>query len=317
MSATLTIATTCKPFRREVARIQRNALASWLRLSPRPEVLVFGDEYGVAETCTALGARHLPRVERSDAGTPIVSGLMEAAERVARGDVVALVNADILLTSGLYAAVAAVRERCDRWLMISRRWNLDFPGFYDPTLSASEGELLSRARREGVLEPRFGGVDVFVFPRGTWNEGPLPPFAIGRGRWDSAILYEARRRGLPVIDATDVASNVHQSHDYSHHPHAAEGVFKGPEALRNEALLGGDAFIFSALDATHVLDARGLRRNIVWHPVLALRAWATLSALHPALRPPRPVVGLAAQVWRRARRARNRMRRVVGTSAQL
>lgn len=308
MKLALSIATTCKPFRGDAARIQRNALASWANLSPRPEVLVFGDEPGVAEACAEFGARQVPKVERSTAGTPLLSGLVEGAEREARSQVLALVNADILLTSGLHAAVERVSQRFDRWLLIARRWNLDFPDELDAGSQEWEERLMARARRDGVLEPPFGGVDVFVFPRGVWGEESLPPFAIGRGRWDSAILFEARRRGLAVVDATDVVPNVHQNHDYSHHPHATQGVFKGPEAIRNEALLGGEEFIFSALDATHRLDARGLRRNRVWHPMFALRKLATLPALHPALAWMRPAVRAAAPLWRHARRFGNAMR---------
>ena len=74
-----TIATTCKPFEGLAARIQRNALSSWARISPRPEVLVLGDEPGVAEICQRLGFRQVTDIERNEFGTPIVSGLFERA----------------------------------------------------------------------------------------------------------------------------------------------------------------------------------------------------------------------------------------------
>jgi hypothetical protein len=64
-----------------------------------------------------------------------------------------------------------------------------------------------------------------------------------------------------VIDATDRVTCVHPNHDYSHHPGNTAGVYKGPEAVRNESLLGGPQFIFSALNATHVLGPSGIRRR--------------------------------------------------------
>lgn len=309
MSVALTIGTTCKPFRGAAERIQRNALASWVHLAPRPEVIVFGDEPGVAEICAELGARQVPGIERSEAGTPLVSALVEGLEREAKSDVLALVNADILLTSGLYDAVRHVGERFDRWLLIARRWDLNLDELLDFTASDWEECLVRRARTEGVLVPRFHGVDVFVFPRGAWGAEPLPPFAIGRGRWDSGILYQARRRRLAVVDATAAAPNIHQNHDYSHHPDAARGVLKGPEAVGNKALLGGEAFIFSALNATHLLDEHGLRPNRVWNPVLVLRKLGTLPAQVPALRPLAPAVSALLPAWRGWRRLADGVRR--------
>jgi len=308
MTPALTIITTCKPFRGDAERTQRNALESWVRLEPRPEVIVFGDEPGVADVCVELGVRNVPEVERSAAGTPLLSGMLQAAEREASADWIALVNADIMLTSGLQRALEHAVRRFPRWLLIARRLNMDLHEAWDFEPSDWEERLKRRANAQGVLEPAFGGVDVFAFPRGAWGDELLPPFAIGRGRWDSGIIYQARRRGLPVVDATAVALNVHQNHDYSHHPHRIAGVFKGPEAVRNEALLGGDAFILSALDATHVMDERGIRRNVVLQPMLAVRKLGTLPARVPAFRSFAPLVTSVAPAWRRGRSVANRLR---------
>ncbi len=43
-----------------ISAIQWNAIQSWLRLDPKPTVVLFGDEAGVAETCKELGLIHLP-----------------------------------------------------------------------------------------------------------------------------------------------------------------------------------------------------------------------------------------------------------------
>ena len=81
-------------------------------------------------------------------------------------------------------------------------------------------------------------------------------------------------------------------------------MIKGPESAGNEALLGGDEYVFTALNATHRLTAGGLRRKRVRHRVQALRLLATAPALHPSLRPLRPLVRGHAPVWRAvARRA--------------
>ena len=45
-----TFFTTAKPFRGHNGIIQRNALKSWMLLHPDAEVILFGDEEGVAGT---------------------------------------------------------------------------------------------------------------------------------------------------------------------------------------------------------------------------------------------------------------------------
>lgn len=107
--------------------------------------------------------------------------------------------------------------------------------------------------------------------------------------------------GVPVVDATAVVTCVHQNHGYAHHPNDKAGVFTGPEASRNTELLGGDEFIFTALNATHVLTASGVRRRVDVNPLYVLRKLAVAPALYPALRPLAPLVRSLAPVWRRFR----------------
>lgn len=296
----LTIFTTCKPFAGKFGRIQRNALRSWARLRPTCDVVVIGDEPGVEESCRELGFRQVAQVPRSDSGAPLLDGLIAVAEGAAHTDLLALVNADIMLTRDLIPAVEVVRQRFGRFLMIARRWNVDLDAEWDFAPVDWEARLGDYARTRGSLEAVYGGLDVFVFPRGLWRD--LPSFVIGRTRWDSALIYQARKLSLPVVDATEAVTSVHQNHDYSHHPQSTAGVYKGPEALRNEALLGGPQFIFSALNATHVLGRSGLRRRVDLNPVYVLRKLATAPALYPLLRPLVPVVGYLAPWWRRLRR---------------
>ena len=296
MTLSLTLFTTCKPFEGKFASVQRNALRSWA-LGPACEVVVFGDEPGVRECCEEFGFRQIPNVDRTQLGTPLVSHLFEAVEHATQADLLAFVNADIMLTSDLTPAIEAVKNRFDRFLMIARRWNVELAGEWDFKSPSWEAKLRAYVREHGAIEPSYGGVDLFVYRRGLWKE--LQPFAIGRTRWDSALIYEARKVGAPVIEATRVVTAVHPNHDYSHYPQNTPGVFKGPEALRNQSLLGGEEFIFTPLNATHVLAETGIRRNRVWFPPYLVRQLATLPALYPRLRPLAPVVRLLAPWWRR------------------
>jgi hypothetical protein len=136
------------------------------------------------------------------------------------------------------------------------------------------------------------GLDYFVFSRGLWPA--IPPFAIGRSVWDNWLVYGARARGAPVIDATAMVMAVHQAHDYTHVPDGAQAVWNGPEARRNQELLGGDHHFFTVEDATHALTPSGprrvltrerLRRHLDTFPVLHPHLGRYLPPVRRALRP--------------------------------
>ena len=71
---------------------------SWTRLSPRPEILLFGDEEGTAEIARELGLRHFPEVARNEFGTPLLDDLFRQAEQHASTPLLGYVNGDIILT---------------------------------------------------------------------------------------------------------------------------------------------------------------------------------------------------------------------------
>jgi hypothetical protein len=296
MSASLTFFTTCKPFEREFAVIQRNALGSWTKAYPGCEFIVFGDEPGVSESCREFGLRQISQIQRSEYGTPLLNGLLEEVEHATNSDILAFINADIMLTQGLTPAIDAVRRCFEKFLLIARRWNVELQHSWNFDHFDWERELRRYARNRGVLEPPYGGVDLFVYTRGLWRN--LPPFAVGRTRWDSALIYEARKLRVPIVDATDDVFSVHPNHDYSHVRPVVPGRAKGLEAEVNEKLLGGEEFIFTPLNATHRLSRSRIRPNRIFYPPYVLRRLATLPALYRPLRRFAPTIRYLAPYWR-------------------
>src|SRR2546430_4941754 len=98
--APMTLFTLPKGFTSSFDTIQRNAIQSWLKIDPRPEIILFGDDPGVANVAEEYGLRHVPTVERNSYGTPLVGPVMEQAQQVALNDLVCYVNADIILPPG-------------------------------------------------------------------------------------------------------------------------------------------------------------------------------------------------------------------------
>ncbi len=255
--ADLTIFTAPKPFTNpHIALIQRNAIRSWKALGPGVEVLLIGDETGMAEAAAELGVAHLPGVQRNANGTPLVSSMFDLARRNSSAPLLACVNADIVLTPDVIAGAQAALKQTARFLLVGQRWDLDVREPLDFAPGWPE-RLRERAQREGRLH-RASGSDYFIFPRDCFAN--MPPFAIGRAGWDNWMIYSGRAQGWPVIDGSADIFIVHQNHDYSHLP-GGQPHYKLPETFENIRLAGGKRAIFELPDASHRLVNGRLRRQ--------------------------------------------------------
>lgn len=238
----ITIFTIPKPFVGHIKTIQLNAIRSWLQLQPRCQIILFGNELGVAEAARDLDVQHVPVVAVNEFGTPMLDYTFHAAHRAALNNILCFANTDMILMSSFMKAVEAVAREVNhfhkrKYLVVGRRWNLDITG----EINFSRG--WERKLTTYVLDPRHGvrgndhGIDFFVFPRRTFEK--IPAFAVGRGFWDNWMVYDALRRNIPVIDISDVTMAIHQNHDYSHHPQGQQGACLGAEGQENLRRAGG------------------------------------------------------------------------------
>ncbi len=288
----LTLFTAPKPFLGQARLHQRNALRSWLGLVPRPGILVFGDEPGIEEACAELGLRNCRDVEKSEFGTPLLSSVFRQAHRLSgESDLLAYSNADVVFLDDFPETIARVRKWSDRFLLVGRRVDIDA----DEELSldgAGKADLRRLALVRG--EPRDGWwIDYFVFPRGLWET--IPPFAVGRPKWDNWMVFDAIRRGIPVVDATAAILALHQRHGYAHVPRARGHLWLGPEGDLNERLAGGGEAAYSIHDATHHVVRGRVRRRLSMQPLR--RRWDRWERFPGA-------IGAAARMARRICRGR-------------
>ena len=274
----LTIFTVPKPFEGHIGIIQRNAIHSWRCLRPACQILLCGDEAGTAEVAATLGADRIPTVDRNDFGTPLLSSVFAAVEGRATHDLLCYVNADILLLSDFAEAAGRVAAAKRPFLMVGQRWDLDVTEPLAFGQKDWERELRARVEQTGALHPPSGS-DYFVYPRDAL--GALPPFAVGRPGWDNWMIYHARSRKMPVVDATEETLVIHQNHAYGHVKQGTGNAWEGPEGDRNLDLVGGQERIFTLTDATHRLTGAGLRRAL--SPARWMRRLKTAAILSPAL----------------------------------
>ncbi|MDD5368451.1 MAG: hypothetical protein PHQ40_05155 [Anaerolineaceae bacterium] len=256
----LTIFSAPKPFTDpHIDTIQRNAICSWLQLGAEVEVILIGEEAGLAEAAAQLGVRHLPQVQRNAQGTPLVSSIFDLAREHSSSPLLAYVNADILLFPDFVEAARQVAQGQKQFLVVGQRWDLDVRDPLD-FLPGWQQRLASDVDRRGRLHPP-GGSDYFIYPRSCFQHMPL--FAVGRAGWDNWMIYHAREQGWAVVDATAAVRIVHQDHDYSHLP-GGVAHYRLPETDENVRLAGGKRTIFGLADANQRLAGGRLRPHLTW-----------------------------------------------------
>ena len=244
----LTVFAVPKPFAGHIGVIQRNAVRSWRALHPECQILLCGDEAGSAEAAFELGVERLLDVDTNEFGTPLLSSVFASVEMRADHDLLCYVNADMLLFPDLVDAVRRVTAACDRFLVVGETFDLEVSR--DLAVDAAEAQRLEeRARAEGTRRGRKA-IDFFVFRRGTLGE--VLDFAVGRPCWDNWVIWRARSLRMSVVDVTDVATVIHQSHEYGHVQHVRGSRWEGPEGDSNFELMRWEERRFSLDDATHV-----------------------------------------------------------------
>lgn len=137
-----------KAFRGHSATIQHNAIASWRTLGPDVEILLFGDDEGVAAAAGRFECHHRPSVTTNEFGTPLLGPVFAEAQQIARWPFLIYVNADVIFLPDLLTAVRQLRP-LSRFLACGQRTDIwvDQTLTFGPTGSA--GAWLDTARRTG------------------------------------------------------------------------------------------------------------------------------------------------------------------------
>ena len=242
-----------KPFTNpHIAVIQRNAIKSWTLL-PDVEVILLGEETGLAEAAHELDVKHISEVKCNSNGTPLISSMFQLARENSNSDLLCIINADMILMPDFVEAAHKSRMLRDKFVLLSQRWDLDVTQPLEFTEDWQD-RLRSIVHRHGSLH-RPAGSDFFLFPLSSYLD--IPNFTIGRAGWDNWMIYKARKEKWTVIDCTPSVMIVHQNHDYSHLP-GGKPHYEHPDTNENIRLAGGEANIrYTILDATHQLAPGG------------------------------------------------------------
>lgn len=268
----ITIFTIPKPFIGLDDIHQRNAIKSWLAIRPDCEIILCGNDQGVAEAAKEFGVVHIPDVPVNEFGTPYLNAAFKRAQEAAANDLMCYVNADVIFPPNLVESISSIPFQ--KFLGVGRRFNLDLDELVDFQNRQSSREFFELAKQQAT-EFIMGASDYFFFVKNGFTN--LPPFAVGRPYWDNWMIYSARKLGLPVVDVTMPIHAIHQNHRYAHVTGGIGDTWYGPEADANNEFVGNDKY-FTLWDCTHMLDKssricetkgeRYLRRTIRTIPAL-------------------------------------------------
>lgn len=191
---------------------QHNAIKSWMRLEPRPEIILAGDDEGVADFAADNGLRHAPGLGRTPDGYVSVQSMFNIANREVRTDVVALVDSDIILMND-FAETVEKYETASNFLLGGYRRAVQVPellGFAPGWEQRLKDRVLSGGQ---VYKKEWGGgSDYHVYRSGLYVDSP--DFSLGRGHWDGWVMWHALNEGCELIDCTDEIFAVHQNHPW-------------------------------------------------------------------------------------------------------
>lgn len=279
----LTIFTSPRPFTEQrFAKIQMNGVNSWLQLEPKPRIILFGDErreIGI-ERLGKLGCEIVGGVRRNQWGTPLLGDLMLKAQSMAKTDLVAWVNADIILMWDFMEAIKKVERQLRQFLLIGGKVRLlGEPPKIDFSRNDWQRYVRKLCKRVKEYQPKAGS-DYHVFTNGLFRgrlynrirdrpekhvdkDFPIeyPPIAWGRIRMDTWLVWQCLRREIPVVDASAMILVAHQDHR-----HIGKRVIPqddgskeiGLQDTLTERRASGGGRISNA---TWILDKRGLRKR--------------------------------------------------------
>lgn len=205
----LTLITTPKPLDIPANRVAfLNAIRSWVRIEPRPEILVFGGDRALIE---GEGGRWVGEFKATSHGNPYFDDFIRTAERLASNDILMYITDHLILTYDVSAVAELISVRFPGpFVAIGRRWDLNL----DAALRFNTGwedVLRQRTLYEGKYQS-VGAKDYIMFRRPFPLE--IPPFIMGYPWYDTWMVVAAMRADIPVVDVSRAIFPIHQNHGF-------------------------------------------------------------------------------------------------------
>jgi len=244
--------------------IQTNAIRSWMELSPAVEIVLCGDDPGVAGFAREHRLKHFPDIRTNAHGTPLVNDAIRRVADDATSPLIVYCNADVILMRDMQVTLERLGSdrRFGSFLAFGRRIELDVREPVDLSDRASVQQFLMDSQQRGQRGPVVCK-EYFVFTPDVVAK--MPDMAVGRGNWDNWMVAEARRGKFPVINTGDCVTAIHQTHGYGHTGQTRLNCYAtGVEARENQRQAGGKNLIRGCI-ANWTMTADTIRPNrLAW-----------------------------------------------------
>ena len=155
---------------------QHNAVGSWMQFDVIPRGIFHCDDKGTKEAAERYGFQYCPDTKRNKWNTPRIDDVFLRSQELATTQIVSYCNTDVILFGSFVKALERCMKRFDNFLMIGRRWDVNFTDRLDFSNPKWEHDLFHKVQGEGKQHSQ-GALDYFAFRVGAYTS--IPPFAVG------------------------------------------------------------------------------------------------------------------------------------------
>lgn len=233
----LTIFTTHKPLNVASNQIAFcNAVRSWRRIAPTPQILVFGSERAIVndEDATLVEVAN----PATPNGHPYFNDFIRQSEQLATNDILMYCTDHLVLTYDLADTISLLDARFrGPFVAIGRRWDVTLDSYIDFGRATWADDIRQFALKRGKYQS-VGAKDYLIFRR-PFPIPTIPPFIVGYPWYDTWAVVACQRAGIPVIDVSRTVFAIHQNHAFR------EGTIvdreNTPQTAHNATLASGMA----------------------------------------------------------------------------
>jgi hypothetical protein len=275
----MVIFSTPKPLTPETRPVQVSAFRSWQRVFPGSRLILFGYMEGLEELCREEGIIYGGQIPTHyEFPKMMISRMFQRVASDWPAEICLFLNSDILLDVTARGVLRSLDNLKAPWLATGRRRRL--PPFEHGLLDSAG---LERFLNEAMKTYEWGNptaLDIYMF-RGMDFQG-MPDFIIGNCAWDNWMIWNARSKGIPVLDLSRDFPLFHCDHEYQYSlGNTAPRMRSGPLEENNLKMLGGEGRRFHLGHCTHEMKDGTLRPKRGWSVLQRnLELWRLLHPRH-------------------------------------
>lgn len=222
---------------------QHNAIHSWTFLEPRPEIVLLGDEFGVAAAAEQYGVRHAPKIGVNELGDLSMRSIFNLADDESHTDWICYVDTDVILLDDFMPNFEHLVARFGKFVSCAGRLDANVLHPLDFSNLGWQQKAIASIYKLGRR-----GSDYCIYPKGLYHN--MPDFSIGKGYWDGWRMGVPLENGIPLVNLERSCYAIHQKHGHR--------MGSSPGIKRNKKIaVGKIAWIKDATDYVERKDIMG------------------------------------------------------------